>query len=367
MTATLLAGIPATNMALYHRCRFVAGDPAAWVKLPGETVFICRNIEVDRARKSTNADRVIAPADVVDDPSGERDVMTAQAVVALLRDANVGNVVGDRSLGLVYVDVLREAGIEVRLDRDLGVADRRSKDADELTHLRHCQSITERAMRTACEHIARADADTGGHLHHDGTPVTSDSVRALIELLLIDHGMASEHGTIVAGLPHCADCHDRGEGPLRTGEPVIIDIFPRDRRSLYWGDCTRTVVHGTPTPELAAMHAAVVESKAAAIATIQAGVTGAEVHAAAQGVIHAHGFDDMVHGTGHGVGLDVHEAPLLDAKGGPLVAGDVLTIEPGLYHEQHGGVRVEDMVVVTDTGHDNFNTLPESLAWKNAL
>ncbi|MEM6561931.1 MAG: M24 family metallopeptidase, partial [Planctomycetota bacterium] len=106
-----------------------------------------------------------------------------------------------------------------------------------------------------------------------------------------------------------------------------------------------------------------VEAKAAAIATVRAGVTGADVHAAAQRVIHEHGFGDMVHGTGHGIGLEVHEAPLLDAKGGKLVVGDVLTIEPGLYYKHHGGVRVEDMVAVTESGCVNFNTLPESLGW----
>jgi Xaa-Pro aminopeptidase len=163
---------------------------------------------------------------------------------------------------------------------------------------------------------------------------------------------------------------------LRTGEPVIIDIFPRNRETLFNGDCTRTVVHGDISQELAKMHAAVVAAKAAATGACRAGVTGEAVHDATLQAIKAHGYgvglpdDDtpdsycgITHGTGHGIGLDVHEPPLLD-KGGPgLLVGDAITIEPGLYSRSIGGVRVEDIVVVTEDGCENLNALPEGLDW----
>jgi Xaa-Pro aminopeptidase len=137
-------------------------------------------------------------------------------------------------------------------------------------------------------------------------------------------------------------------------------------------------VHGDIPDEIVRMHQAVVAAKAAAIGAIRAGATGQAVHAATTGVITAHGFaiatpgadrDDnsvaaMTHGTGHGIGLDVHEPPLLDPKGGELLVGDVVTVEPGLYKLGLGGVRVEDMVVVTADGSENLNTLPEGLDWK---
>ncbi|MCP4689975.1 MAG: aminopeptidase P family protein, partial [Desulfobacterales bacterium] len=131
--------------------------------------------------------------------------------------------------------------------------------------------------------------------------------------------------SIVAGGTEGGDCHNSGTGQLRTGEPVIIDIFPRNRETLYNGDCTRTVVHGEIPDQIAKMHAVVVEAKAAAIAAVRPGVTGEDVHNATSDAITAHGYpmglppDDapdthcgMVHGTGHGVGLEVHEPPLLD-------------------------------------------------------
>jgi Xaa-Pro aminopeptidase len=210
----------------------------------------------------------------------------------------------------------------------------------------------------------------------DGAPLTAERVREAIDIFLLGKGYTNPP-SIVAGGPEGGDCHNIGTGDLRTGQPVIIDIFPKCRETLYNGDCTRTVVHGEIPEEIAKMHAIVVEAKAAAIAAVRPGVTGEQVHAATAKVITACGYpmglppDDapdsycgMVHGTGHGVGLDVHEPPLLD-KGGPaLVVGDILTVEPGLYSKVIGGVRVEDMVVVTETGCDNFDARPEGLDWK---
>jgi Xaa-Pro aminopeptidase len=155
---------------------------------------------------------------------------------------------------------------------------------------------------------------------------------------------------------------------------VIVDIFPRDRKTLYCGDCTRTVVHGEIPDTVRAIHAAVVAAKRDAIAAIRPGVTGEAVNAATLAALAKSGFAfgppalpgvaTISHGTGHGIGLEVHEPPLLAPKGPPLVAGDVVTVEPGLYAIGIGGVRVEDMVAVTATGHENFNRLPEGLDWR---
>ncbi|MCP4511550.1 MAG: M24 family metallopeptidase, partial [Fuerstiella sp.] len=234
---------------------------------------------------------------------------------------------------------------------------------------------TEQAMQFACEMIAGAEARSGGVLYHDGSPLTSERVRTAVDHFLMDQGFTNP-SSIVAGGPTGADCHDIGSGELLTGLPVIVDIFPRSRSTLYWGDCTRTVVHGDIPDEIKAMHAAVRKAKAAGVATAAPGVTGEQVHRATIQVIQDNGFSvglpgdespdsycAMTHGTGHGVGLDVHEPPLLDMKGPELLVGDVLTIEPGLYRRDMGGVRVEDMVVVTKDGCTNLNKLSEELTW----
>ena len=379
--ARMMAGIPAHNMALYHQIRFLVGDPAVFVELEKdgrvERNLILRDIEMDRARRRARVDHVFCPADFTPTSglSGDRETATAQAAAEFLRQRGIDRVTVDRSLPMIYAEMLRRASIDTTCDLDWGVSERRAKDEQEIAWLREAQQVTEEVMRRACETVARATATSDGTLSVDGTPLTSERLKTLIDVWLLERGYTNP-GSIVAGGPQGADCHESGSGLLKTGEPVIIDIFPQNRQTLYNGDCTRTVVHGEVSDELAAMHAAVVAAKAAATAAVRAGTTGEAVHRAAIEVIQQHGYavglpkpEDpetytaMVHGTGHGIGLEVHEPPLLDLGGPPLVAGDALTIEPGLYSRAIGGIRVEDMVIVTDDGCLNLNTLPESLEW----
>jgi Xaa-Pro aminopeptidase len=250
------------------------------------------------------------------------------------------------------------------------------KDEQEIEHLRNVQSITEQVMEQACATVANADVDSQGILQVGGEPLTSERLRTMIDVWLLEKNCTNP-GAIVAGGPIGADCHDHGHGPLRTGEPVIVDIFPRCKASLYNGDCTRTVVHGVVPQEVARMHAAVVTAKKAATAAVRVGVTGEQVHQATVHAIEQAGycmglppdnapdsFCSMPHGTGHGLGLEVHEPPLLAVGGPALVLGDVVTIEPGLYGKAWGGVRVEDVVVVRQDGCENLNRLHEGLDWK---
>ncbi len=380
----IIAGIPARSAALYREIRFSVGDPAALVMTPRarasgvERLLIIRDIEMERARRHARADRVACPADFAPEGglSGDRETATAQSVAECVRRSGLGRAVLDRSTPAIYWHELARAGVAVECDPSMGVVERRAKDAQEIGWLREAQAQTEAAMRMACELVARASAASDGTLMHDGAPLTSERVRAAIDGFLLERGYANPE-SIVAGGPVGADCHDHGHGALRTGEPVIIDIFPLSRATLYNGDCTRTVVHGTPHPDVVRMHAAVVAAKAAAIAAVRAGVTGEAVHAATSQVMRDRGYVmglmpadapeswcGMTHGTGHGIGLDVHEPPLLAAGGPELVVGDALTVEPGLYSRTHGGIRVEDMVVVTATGCDNLNSLPEGLDWR---
>lgn len=377
--ATVMAGVPATNRSLYRSIRFQVGDPVALVAIDGgPRTLILRDIEMERARRHARADRIACPRDF--EPSGglsgDRETATAQALVECLRRAGVREARCDRTLPLLYAEHLRHGGIAVRFDPDAGVAERRSKDAQEVEFLREAQAATERAIRQACELVARAACRADGVLEHEGAPLTSDRVRFAIDVGLLEAGYENPRSIVACG-PIGADCHDYGAGDLRTGQPVIVDIFPRNRTTLYNGDCTRTVVHGEAPPEVARMHEAVVRAKRAAQQATRAGVTGEEVHRAALGAIGAAGYahgqppEDapptwcgMTHGTGHGIGLDVHEPPLLDLGGPALVEGDALTIEPGLYCKAIGGVRVEDLVIARRDGCESLNTLHEGLDWR---
>jgi Xaa-Pro aminopeptidase len=381
-TATIMAGVPSSNAALYRAIRFNVGDPVALISIRnGQTarsILILRDIEMERARASARADEIACPADFTPKSglSGDRETATAQAAAECLKRHGIKQLTADRSLPFIFADIIRNQGIDIECDLEMGVVERRSKDDQEIQWLREAQKVTEGAIEMACRMVARANAGADGWLRHQGEQLTSELIRREIDLWLLDKGYVNPMSIVASG-PQGADCHCYGSGPIRTEVPVIIDVFPQNRETKYYGDCTRTVVHGKISDRIKKMHAAVVDAKKAGVQATRAGVTGEHVHQAVISRIKAHGFniglpgesdpDDytaMVHGTGHGIGLDVHEPPLLDFKGPPLVTGDALTIEPGLYSKAIGGIRVEDMVIVTENGCASLNTLPEGLSWE---
>ena len=382
--ARIMAGIPALNAALYRRIRFLVGDPVVLVEIGPESgaivsTLILRDIELDRARAKARVDKVACPEDFepASGLSGDRETATAQAAAECLTRHGVQSVVADRTLPLIFAEFLQRSGIEVCCDVDWGVIERRQKDDQEIAAIEKAQNVTEQVMRQACEAVANAQAGLDGALYINDEPLTSERLRTLIDRWLIDLAFTNPE-SIVAGGPMGADCHEHGHGQLYTEQPIIIDIFPRDKSTLYNGDCTRTVVHGRIPEIVHRMHAAVLAAKIAATNAVKPGVTGHTVHQVTTETMRKHGYamrlpgpdDDarytaMTHGTGHGLGLEVHEPPLLADGGVELVVGDVVTIEPGLYCRAVGGVRLEDMVVVTVDGCRNLNRLPTGLDWRS--
>lgn len=380
--ARLIAGIPAANATLYWMIRFSVPDPAALIELPcdsgvTERLLIIRDIEMDRARKNARVDKVACPADFASESGldGERETATAQSVAECLKRNGIQLVTADRTLPLIYSEIIRKAGIAVECDFDLGISDRRSKDDQEIAWMREAQGFTEKAVRLGCEMVANAEAREGGLLYHAGAPLTAEILRNAINISLLENGCIPAHWIVSPG-KQGADCHEHGTGEIRTGETVIIDVYPVSGNK-YCGDCTRTVVHGEISEKLRAMHAAVLEAKHAAAKALKAGITGEDVHKVTVGTMKKHGYEyglpkddspdsfiSLPHGTGHGLGLAVHEPPLLDFNGPVLVRGDVVTIEPGLYGKSVGGIRVEDVFLVTENGCENLGTLPEGLEWK---
>ncbi|MDP7004710.1 MAG: M24 family metallopeptidase [Phycisphaerales bacterium] len=377
--AKVMAGNPSINKSLYRLVRFMVHDAMIAIDFPdGTRTLILREIEIDRAKKYAKADRVYGYSDFTPQGSklsGDRETAAAQSTAECLRRNGITNVIGDRTLPFIYIDEMQSSGIEVELDYDLGVTERRIKDDEEVAHLRQAQKVTEDAMIMACETVVNAIPESNGVLLVDKEPLTSERLRAMIDIFLLERNFFNPPCIVACGSDG-GDCHELGSGKLITGQPIIIDIFPLDKSSMYNGDCTRTVVHGEISEEIIKMHSAVVAAKEAATTATKAGATGEIVHLETIRVLLEHGYQEglpkesdpatfcsMPHGTGHGIGLDVHEPPLLDRNGATLLAGDVVTIEPGLYSKNIGGIRVEDMVLVTKDGCENFNTLPEGLEW----
>lgn len=380
MPTTVFAGIPARSATLYHRVQFLTPDALVYFEHEdGSNMLLVRDIEMGRARQLEYIDRVCCPAEFCPDgsPFG-RDAGLAQAAASYLTERGDKEVVIGGSLPFLYAHYLQQAGLVLKFQQDLGEMRRRIKTEQEIEWLRHAQKITGEAVEFACRMIAGASADAKGVLQHGGAALTSERVRMMITGFLNERNFSNSHGSIVVTLPHVSDCHHFGEGDLRVDDPVIVDIFPMDNATRYNGDMTRTVVNGQASDEFLRMHAAVKAAKRGGCEALAVGTTGKQVHAATIAVLEQHGYSEkrgadvvdpsipqMRHGTGHGIGLEVHEPILLSHGGGEIHASEIFTVEPGLYSTLHGGVRIEDMVLVTDSGYEILSPLYEGWDWKH--
>lgn len=355
-----------------YACRFSV-EQGLYVRLAqDDDLLVVSALELDRARSQARAAQIL-------DRSAlgwreQADMLAAWGELAprILREKGVSRVRVSPVLPAALYEALRQGGIEVEIDRRVFIEERRRKTEEELSSIRAAQDAAEAACVEIIHWLAAARAENGV-LMLDGRPLTSEWLMARAQLTLNERGCGAAE-MIVAGTPDSAVPHLRGSGPIRAGAPVVIDIFPRHQAGGYYGDLTRTVVPGVATSEVRAMHEACVEALDAALGQVRAGADGRVVHRTACEVLVGRGFGTltpglegaaggprMIHSTGHGVGLEIHEPPHLRDISYPLVCGDVVTVEPGLYDPGLGGVRVEDLVVVGEGGSENLTRLPRSL------
>jgi Xaa-Pro aminopeptidase len=363
-----------TDSDQYYLSGFDAPDPFVTLYDGSVHLLFARSLEYGRAKREARAESIERDVDY-----GYGDLAEAHGpeeardrVLAAFLDAHgVGSVVTPPRFPLRTADGLREQGVEVTAE-DSGVVTeiRATKTEEEVEYVREAQRANEAAMHRAEELIAGADVDGDGQLAHDGEVLTSERVKEAIEVELLRHGCALDE-TIVACGADAADPHDRGSGALLAGEPVIIDIFPQSKATKYHADMTRTFCAGAPDETVREWYELTAEAKQAALDAVEPGATGATVHDAVCDVYEEAGLPTLrsdetaetgfIHSTGHGVGLDVHELPRLAPDGGELCPGQVVTVEPGLYDPAVGGVRIEDIVVVTEDGHENLTDYEERL------
>ena len=338
----------------------------------GDDVLVTSPLEIERARAQSKASRTLLLEEAGYEESGPL-VSYARLAARILRERALESARVSPRLQAGYLEALREAGLDIEVDRALFQTERRRKSAEEARFIEASQRAAEAAVVEVVSQLAQADI-RDGTLWLDEKPLTSERLYARASLLLGEKGFTCPD-MIIAGSPESAMPHFRGEGPIRAGAPVIIDIFPSSRTTHYHGDLTRTIVVGEVPDEIRRMHAAVLQALDAGIESIKAGVSGRDVHEGVCQVLVDRGYGTttkgfegpeggpkMNHSTGHGVGLDVHEEPALRGPDeNTLMEGDVVTVEPGLYLPGLGGVRIEDTGMVTKDGFKNFTTLTRSL------
>ncbi|WP_436912020.1 M24 family metallopeptidase [Halosimplex marinum] len=355
-----------TDSTQYYLSGFDAPDPFVTLYDGDVRLFFGRSLEFGRAKREARAATVERAIDYnygeYSDEYGPREAIH-RSLADFLDAHGVDSVAAPPRFPLHVADGLRELGVSVSVDGEDTVSDIRAvKTDEEIEHVREAQKANEAAMHAAEDLIAGADVEDGT-LYRDGEVLTSEAVKTEIEVTLLRHGCALDE-TIVACGADAADPHDRGSGPLAAGEPIIVDIFPQNKATKYHADMTRTFCRGEPSETLREWYDLTEEAYRAALDAVEPGATGADVHAAACDVYEEAGEPTLrsdegtetgfIHSTGHGVGLDVHEGPSLAPSGEELEPGHVITIEPGLYDPEVGGVRIEDLVVVTEDGYENL-------------
>jgi Xaa-Pro aminopeptidase len=333
---------------------------------PGETALLVPGLEYARAKQESRADTVRRFSDYDYTELREEEGRSAarRAIIDdFVSEFDVESVVVPRDFPLQTADGLRAGTTSVRVDEDDLVGRLRATKTDaEIEYIKKAQGANERAMARAEELLARATVEDGT-LQYEDEPVTSERLKEEIEITLLRNGCSLDQ-TIVACGADGAEPHNRGSGPITVNEPIVVDIFPKDTATKYHADMTRTFLIGTADEAVREFHDLTLEAMEAAFEVLEGGVTGEEVHNAVCDVYEEAGYptlrtDDgtqtgFIHSTGHGVGLDVHELPRIAEGGEELQPGHVVTIEPGLYDPDVGGVRVEDLVVVTEDGYENL-------------
>jgi Xaa-Pro aminopeptidase len=290
----------------------------------------------------------------------------AHVIERVLRDHGAGACTVPANFPLELADQLRARKIKVATRPHPFYPQRVLKTAAEVRAIEAAQRATEEAVEAALD-LQRRARIRGHKIYSNGDVVTSELLKRVINVKLMERNCIAKNTIVAPGDQGC-DPHNRGTGPVRPGQTLILDVFPRSGDSHYFADMTRTVVKGTPSPAARKLYAAVLEAQEAGIEAVRHGVNGRAVHEEVKKVFDRLGYKTeprngkmvgFFHGTGHGVGLDIHEAPSVSSRDSLLEAGAVVTVEPGLYYFGTGGVRLEDMVLVTKSGCRNLTKFPK--------
>ena len=363
-TARLIVAASEQDANLLYATGMFVPDAFVWFAVAGKSYAVMSDLEIDRARRQATVDRVLSLSRY-QKQFGVRKL--GELLPRLLREFAVQAVEVPANFPLGLAKQLR--GLRVTVKQDPFFPAREIKTPAEQRHLTAALRLAEEGMRAGIEVIRLSRIGRGGHLYWRQERLTSEHVQGVINATIAGLGGNAAH-TIVAGGNQGCDPHETGHGPLRANQPIILDIFPRDLKTGYWGDITRTVVRGCASERVRTMFALVAKGQGIACDQLRAGVDGQTVHQAVRDLFDQHGFttgrrngrmQGFFHGTGHGVGLEIHEAPRVSAVAEILQVGNVVTVEPGLYYPGTGGMRLEDVVVITARGCRNLTRFPKFL------
>ena len=360
---------------LRHEVPVTIPDEFLYVETGDRRVVVIHALEIPRVREETDLE-IVAHEQLGSDELFAQGLprwqIDRELVLRGCRELGIEQAAVPAGFPLGLADFLRENGIELTVDRELFGRRRRAKNEAELTGIRRAQRACEAALDAARE-LLRTARQNGGGLEVDGEPLTSERLKRVIEDVFADHNVDGGD-MIVSHGPQTAVGHNMGSGQIHANEPVVFDLFPKDKQTGCYADMTRTYVVGEPSDEVREWYRLVKEALDRSTAELKPGANGRELYELVCDIFQSAGYktqlnkepgevleDGFFHGLGHGVGLEVHELPTMSRTGHDLIPGDVVTVEPGLYRAGYGGLRLEDLVLVTEDGHEVLTDYPYEL------
>ena len=367
--ARLIVAPSDTDADMLYATRIFIGDPFIFLQQKGKRILVLSDLEIDRAKKNAKADEFVMFNQLEREVQGKaKKAPPYEKVLAhFLMKRGVKRALVPANFPLSFANEIKRNGIALETSNGLFWPAREKKTAEEIRLLERALRMTETGMKRGMEILKTSKLGTGKKLKWSGKTLTSEILRAEIDSAILRAGGVPTN-TIVAGGDQACDPHERGFGPLRADSLIILDIFPRDGKTGYWGDMTRTVVRGRASEQQRKLWEAVKAGQTLALKRIKAGVDGMSIHQAITELFERRGFPTEVrngrrvgffHGTGHGLGLEIHEYPRLQKV--VLKAGQCLTVEPGLYYPGIGGARIEDVVIVEKDGCRILSKFPKQL------
>jgi Xaa-Pro aminopeptidase len=369
--ALLLVSASEGDANMLYAVGMFVPDPFIFFKHKGKKYVVMSDLEVDRAKRQAKVDYVLSLSHYQrklkqqGNPSpGMVDVLNV-----LFEEKRIRSLIVPANFPALLLDRLRGTGFKVEIQRDPLFAEREIKRADEVKHITESLRIARLGLEAGIRTLKRTKTGRDGYLYLNGARLTSETLKTAVNTTIMAHGWLPSH-TIISSGNQCVDPHHEGTGPIKANTSIIFDIFPRSQKNGYFGDLSRTVVRGRASDKLKKIYATVQAGQQIGFDLIRHGVNGREVHQKILDLFAQRGFPTGIikgrmqgffHGTGHGLGLDIHEAPRIAPVDATLKTGHVVTVEPGLYYLGVGGVRLEDVVLVTANGNRNLTDCPQFL------
>ena len=357
------------NADLLYRINFFVPDPVIYIEHKGKKILVLSDLEIDRGKEEAQVDTVLSLSKYQKKliSKKRKPVRFVDIADGVLKDLKIKRALVPSMFPIKYADELRKRGYTIKVCEDEPFfKERLTKTPEEVNSLKDALRKTARAMDLAIRMVASSEIKRN-KLYIDGQILTSEKIKGEISAELSRMGYTASH-TIVASGVHSSMPHHSGEGPIFADKPLVLDIFPRSQKTGYFGDMTRTIIRGEPSEKLVKMYNTVLNGQKLGISLIKDGVKSKDVHSAIVEYFNEQGFETgnlngkqqgFIHSTGHGLGLEIHEPPRIGMGEEILKEGNVVTVEPGLYYEKIGGIRIEDVVVVEKKCCTNLTKYPK--------